>query len=118
MKVVIAGSRGLQNREAEIRGRIASILSTLKIKPTEIVSGKAIGPDQTGETFARMFSIPIKEMPADWTTHGKAAGPIRNRKMAEYGDMGIVFWDGESPGSLNMIKELSRVKKLCIVEIL
>ena len=117
MKIVIAGSRGLQNREGEIRARIASILSTLHIKPSEIVSGKAVGPDQIGETFARLFDIPIKEMPANWTVHGKAAGPIRNRQMAEYADIAIVFWDGASAGSKNMIDEMSRVKKPCIVEI-
>lgn len=118
MKLIIAGSRDLKDKDSEIRKRIAAILSELQIKPTEIVSGRAVGPDQIGETFARLFGITIKEMPADWTKHGIAAGPIRNRQMAEYADIAIVFWDGESAGSKNMIKEMSRVKKPCIVEIM
>lgn len=117
MKLIVAGSRSI-NQEALVRSRIAYLLKTFQIKPTEIVSGRAVGPDQIGETFARLFDIPIKEMPANWTAHGRAAGPIRNRQMAEYADIAIVFWDGESPGSKNMIEQMSRVKKPCLVEII
>ena len=117
MKIVIAGSRTVRD-ENQVRSRIHHILSELDIEPSEIVSGKAIGPDTIGETYAMMFNIPIKEMPANWNKHGKAAGPIRNKQMAEYTDMAIVFWDGESAGSKNMINEMSKQKKLCIVEII
>jgi hypothetical protein len=116
MKIIIAGSRTVRD-ENKIRTRIHQLLSDLKIIPTEIVSGKAIGPDQIGETYANLFNIPIKEMPANWNKYGKSAGPIRNKDMAEYADMAIVFWDGVSPGSKNMIKEMSNKSKLCIVEI-
>lgn len=116
MKIVVAGSRTIQD-EARIRSRIHTILNEMKIEATEIVSGKAVGPDLIGETYAVMFSIPIKEMPANWNKHGKAAGPMRNRQMAEYADMAIVFWDGMSAGSKNMIEEMSRVNKPCFVEI-
>lgn len=78
---------------------------------TEIVSGKAIGVDQLGERYATMKGIPIKEMPANWAMHGKAAGPIRNREMAEYADVAIIIWDGISPGTRNMINEMIRKKK-------
>lgn len=117
MKIVIAGSRTVRD-ENQVRSRIHQLLSELNITPTEIVSGKAVGPDLIGETYANMFKIPIKEMPANWNKYGKAAGPIRNKQMAEYADMAIVFWDGESAGSKNMISEMSKQKKLCIVEII
>jgi hypothetical protein len=116
MKVIIAGSRNIVDAY-KVRGRIAKILKDLELKPSEIVSGGARGPDLIGEGFAQMFNIPIKEMPANWNKHGNAAGPIRNRQMAEYADMAIVFWDGSSAGSKNMIEEMSRVNKPCIVEI-
>jgi hypothetical protein len=39
--------------------------------------------------------------PADWKTHGYAAGPIRNREMARLGaKLAIGAWDGFSTGSL------------------
>jgi hypothetical protein len=116
MKVVIAGSRTIRD-ENKVRVRIHQLLSQLKIVPTEIVSGKAIGPDQIGETYANLFKIPVKEMPANWNKHGKSAGPIRNKEMAKHADIAIVFWDGESTGSKNMIEEMSKQNKPCIVEI-
>lgn len=78
---------------------------------TEVVSGCATGIDRLGEQWARANNIPIKEMPADWNTHGKSAGPQRNRAMAEYADAAIVVWDGKSHGSRNMIENMIRRKK-------
>jgi len=69
----------------------------------EIVSGKAKGADTFGEEFARVWSIPVKEFPADWDQYGKAAGHRRNYEMAKYADVLIAFWDGESRGTRDMI---------------
>lgn len=74
----------------------------------EFVSGKARGADSLGEKFAKTHDYKIKEFPADWNQYGKAAGPIRNRQMAEYAaqaDKGVLFafWDGESLGTKSMI---------------
>lgn len=80
--------------------------------PEEIVSGKCLtGADKMGEELAVKEGIPVKEFVADWDKHGKAAGPIRNRQMAEYADIAIVFWDGKSRGSKNMIDEMNRLNK-------
>lgn len=41
---------------------------------------------------------------ADWDTHGKAAGPIRNRVMLDEGpDILLAFWDGKSRGTKDCI---------------
>jgi len=69
-----------------------------------IFSGGADGTDLLGEQYAADRGYPIKKFPADWGLHGKAAGPIRNRQMAERADMLIAFWDGESPGTRNMLR--------------
>lgn len=116
MKVVVAGSRTIQN-DAEIRRILSRIFKWLNFMPSQIVSGTATGPDKSGESYAVMCGIDLVKMPADWSA-GKAAGPIRNRKMAEYADMAIVFWDGKSAGTKNMIMEMSRLGKPCIVEIM
>lgn len=42
---------------------------------------------------------------ADWKVHGRAAGPIRNRLMAQHAEALIAIWDGKSPGTRNMIGE-------------
>jgi len=75
---------------------------------TEVVSGCATGVDSIGERWARANGIPIRRFPADWSQHGKAAGPIRNRQMAEYADALIAFWDRKSKGTKNMIETANR----------
>jgi len=67
--------------------------------------------DGLAEEWARENGIPIKRFPADWDKHGKAAGPIRNRAMAEYADALLAVWDGESKGTANMILEMHRMGK-------
>lgn len=114
MKIIIAGSRSIQDDQL-VRLHVHAILSQFSINPSEIISGEATGPDKIGETYAVMMGIPLKKMPANWGLHGRSAGPIRNRQMAEYADMAIVFWDGESRGARNMMLEMSRVKKPCFV---
>lgn len=74
----------------------------------EFISGKAKGADALGEKFAKKHNYKITFFPADWNTYGKAAGPIRNRQMAEYtaqANVGVLFafWDGKSRGTKNMI---------------
>ncbi len=69
-----------------------------------IISGHAIGADTLGERFATENNLDCELYPADWKSHGRAAGPIRNKKMAEVVDALIAFWNGESKGSVKMIK--------------
>lgn len=48
------------------------------------VSGGAKGADAYGEKWAQLRNLPTRLFLANWSKHGKAAGPIRNRQMAEY----------------------------------
>jgi hypothetical protein len=57
-----------------------------------------------GEIYAKVKGYKVEKFPADWEKHGKKAGFIRNRQMADYADMLICFWDFESKGSKNMIE--------------
>ena len=67
---------------------------------TEVVSGMARGADIFGFRWARSHNIPIAEHPALWAKNGPAAGPIRNRKMAENADAVVLFPGGR--GTQNM----------------
>ena len=49
-----------------------------------VVSGGAPGGDAIGEAWAKKRGIPVKVFRADWDRHGRAAGPLRNQKMAEF----------------------------------
>ena len=106
MKVVIAGSRDISDRLGLVKAIVQSGFDI-----TEVVSGKARVIDTLGETWAAANDIVVKQFPADWTKHGNAAGPIRNAMMAEYADAAIIIWNGESKGTLNMIKNMHKLDK-------
>lgn len=106
MKVIIAGSRNIDDYKLVVDTIIKSGYTI-----TEVVSGAAIGVDRLGERWAIANGVPVKQMPADWHTYGKTAGPHRNRAMAEYADAAIIIWDGESRGTRNMIENMIRRNK-------
>jgi hypothetical protein len=112
MKLIIAGSRNMFVHPEFINEvcSVSGIYGNYLIK--EIVSGCAEGIDNSGEEFAFWNgNIQVKRFYADWEEYGKAAGPIRNKEMAEYADTLLLIWDGESKGSANMKKEMLALNK-------
>jgi hypothetical protein len=103
MKTIIAGSRSITDY-SEVWGAVNDV----EFQITEVVCGMAKGVDLLGKRWAEKNRVPVKEFPADWDAHGKAAGPIRNRQMAEYAEALILVWDGQSKGSANMLQEAKK----------
>lgn len=102
MITIIAGSRTFTNYLKFIK-----LMETIPWTITEVVSGGCRGADKMGEDWAKVKKIPIKQFPVDeseWALMGSAAGPIRNKRMADYAQACVVFWDGESPGTASMIE--------------
>lgn len=110
MKVIIAGSRTITDGR-----KIFLAIKDSDFTITEVVCGGARGVDELGKQWAIHNNIPVKIFPADWTTHGRAAGPIRNAVMAKYADALILVWDGKSRGSKNM-KSQAKKNNLLIYE--
>lgn len=104
-KVIIAGTRYFDDYDL-LKVKCDNILSNLD--NIEIVSGRAKGADRLGEKYAKENNYSLKCFPANWHKYKKAAGPIRNKEMAEYADYLIVFWDGESKGTKNMIERAEK----------
>lgn len=118
MKVIVSGCRHFE--DDKYRQVVYSELDRIHTFDTitEIVSGKCpTGPDTFGEDWAADNDIHVEPFEAKWIVDGKyhaSAGPVRNRKMAEYGDMLIALWDKKSRGTHSMIKEARR-KNLAIM---
>jgi len=98
VKTIISGSREITDPRI-----VEEAILRSKFHITEIVSGACRGVDQMGEDWARVNNLPVSKFPADWKTHGRAAGPMRNARMACYADSLIAVWDGKSRGTKNMI---------------
>jgi len=112
MKCIVAGSRDFSDRKITFE-KLDYLVKEHNI--TEIVSGTAKGADTMGEQYAEENNIPVKEFPADWNQYGKGAGHIRNGQMAEYSDMAVIFWDGVSRGTKDMISKMKKIKKPCVI---
>lgn len=78
---------------------------------------KIYGADGVGESLAKDYGYPVKSFPADWKKFSNSAGPIRNEEMAKIINRALIFWDGKSKGSLNMINNCNKYKvPLTIIE--
>jgi hypothetical protein len=79
-----------------------------------LIEGGARGADWMARKFAEWQGIPVETYEADWTKHGRAAGPIRNRRMIEEGkpDLVVAFKGGK--GTANMVEQARR----CGIEVL
>lgn len=111
-KLIIAGSRSVENYDVLLQAIKNSEFDMDEFDT--IVSGCALGADSLGIRYAMEHKKNIQRFPvsaADWRLHGKAAGPIRNQKMADVGDALIALWDGESRGTLDMIGRMVKDKK-------
>lgn len=102
-RIIIAGSRSCPEDSTILKDKINKILFNIDCYDAEIVSGTCKGTDILGENYAKDNNLPIKQFPADWDKHGKKAGYIRNKEMAEYATHLISLWDGESKGTKMMI---------------
>ena len=90
-------------------GRLYSDWATLdkmlgQANPTCVITGGASGADNMAERWASEHSIRLDVYRADWKTHGRAAGPIRNQRMLDHGkpDMVLAFPGGR--GTADMVR--------------
>lgn len=103
MNTIIAGGRDIDNYDL-----LLAALSKCPWRITGVISGCANGADKLGERWAKEKKIPVKRFPADWETHGKSAGQIRNREMAACAEALVALWDGKSRGTEHMIAEAQK----------
>lgn len=75
-----------------------------------VAHGGARGADHIAGSVAMEFGMQVKEYPADWQRHGKAAGVIRNLEMLNAKpDIVLAFWDGKSRGTAHTIREAEKL---------
>ena len=113
MRVLICGSRHMTDYHF-----LNDVLQKLNI--THIIQGGAAGADTLAEVYAIKNNITFTRFDADWKTYGRAAGPIRNKKMLVEGepDLVVAFLAQDSRGTRNMIDQARKAnKRTQIVEI-
>lgn len=121
MKVLICGSRfygeepedkrDVRRREraqvesAHVRSVLSAFHSAQPI--VRLIQGGAKGADRMAKLWAHEAGIPVSEFavtPAEWHRFGKAAGPIRNKKMLREGQPDVVIAFPGGAGTAHMVK--------------
>ena len=74
-----------------------------------VVHGAAKGLDTIAANMAAHYRLRAEAHPADWTTHGKRAGPIRNQAMVDLGaDICLAFPTASSVGTWDCVRRANR----------
>ena len=89
MKIAIVGSRNLKK----------IVIDDYIKTACEIVSGGAAGIDSLAADYANRKGIKLVEFLPEYNKYGRAAPIIRNKKIVDYSDKVIAFWDGKSRGT-------------------
>lgn len=73
-------------------------------KDVTVIHGAAVGADSLAGEWAVVNWCAEEPYPADWASHGKAAGPIRNQRMLDEGkpDLVVAFPGGR--GTADMVR--------------
>jgi hypothetical protein len=74
---------------------------------TEVVEGGADGADTCAFWWCLMHKIKCTTVRADWDTHGKKAGPIRNSAMLLHEPVLVIAFPGEV-GTADMVAKAKK----------
>jgi len=80
MRILVTGSR-----EWTDWNRVRYVLEAYKGQDVTLVHGAARGLDTIAAKVAKEFGWNVEPHPADWDTHGKKAGALRNKQMVDLG---------------------------------
>jgi len=109
MRILITGSRDWDDFHA-VENSILGALYDAEVSPYDddivVVHGACpTGADAAADQVGRLWAFGVEAWPADWTSHGKAAGPIRNQQMVNAGaDLCLAFPLGESRGTRDCVR--------------
>ncbi len=110
LRLIIAGSRNFEDYQL-LQSSLDEFIELHSLGDPDpgviVISGLAKGADLLGVQYAKQRGYQVEEFPANWKL-GRSAGPKRNLEMAKSANACIVFWDGASKGTANMIELAKR----------
>lgn len=105
MRVLFCGDREWKTpRQVKL---IGSVLEQYNPEEDYIINGFARGADIIASVLAKWMGFKVIDYPADWETHRRAAGPIRNKLMLDNGIDKVEAFHNDissSKGTANMVK--------------
>jgi len=105
MRIAVVGSRSIT---------VVNIKAYLE-ECDEIVSGGGCGVDACAAEYAQKNGIRLTEFLPEYSRYGRAAPIVRNKKIVDYSDKILVFWDGTSRGTLSVVRYAEKICKPCTI---
>jgi hypothetical protein len=100
MKILVCGGRDYANASA-LNQALDAIHREQNV--TRLIHGAARGADALASAWEVSQGIPTPAFPADWATHGKAAGFRRNEAMLRQGSPELVVAFPGGRGTAHMV---------------
>lgn len=102
MKILVCGDRNWSDFIS-----IYEALREYQQTADAVIHGACRGADTLAGDAAEALQIPVRVYPANWTTEGPSAGPLRNRRMLqlEHPDLVLAFHNDlvNSKGTKDMV---------------
>lgn len=105
MKVLVFGGREFDDWRL-LNDALTAVHNTRPISC--IIEGEAKGADFLGRVWAKFMGMPVDPYPADWNTHGRAAGHIRNQQMLDQGKPNYAVGFPGGSGTTDMLNRLNK----------
>lgn len=109
MKLAVVVSRNFDNYQ--LLERELYTLCYIAYNIEYLISGSTEGVDLLAEKFSNEHTMPIKVFKPDWDKYGKSAEFKRNQQIVDACDMVLVFWDGKSKRTQDVINKAKKAKK-------
>lgn len=101
MRVLVCGGRDFKDKDKLYR--FLDNLSRMMVIDV-VIEGDAGGADRMAGFWARSKKIDNLKFRADWQKYGRAAGPIRNKRMLEEGRPDLVVACPGGRGTSDMVQ--------------
>ncbi len=109
MRVIMCGDRNWTDGSAVYR-ELRELINTYGDR-LEVIEGGARGADRLAAEACKRLKVSCIEILADWVTHGRAAGPLRNQAMLDMGAEYVVAFHSNlenSRGTRDMVNRARR----------
>lgn len=101
IRALVCGGRAFTDRQA-LDQALDRLHAAHRI--TKLIHGGAEGGDSLAGDWAQRRGVPTTVFHADWQTHGRAAGPIRNERMLREGQPDLVIAFPGGHGTSQMVR--------------
>lgn len=125
IRLIVAGGRDFNDFGYLVKS-LDHMLKRYNREDVLIIEGGATGADRLGREYAKLRGIDFTTQNADWkdlktppvlikrNSYGEynaLAGIARNHKMGDMASHAVIYWDGKSTGSKDMLNYMKQLKK-------